>query len=98
MVTEAFSDFVVGHGELWSARLFSLYIQQKGVDCRFMDTREVLVVTSPDGKVVDVEYGESDYKLDVWSQRQGVPDVSPSYFHSSCTIAHTFDIHAPETF
>ena len=76
MVTEAFSDFVVGHGELWSAKLFSLYVQQQGINCQFMDTRNVMVVSSPDGKIVDVEYTESDDKLDAWAQKHGVPDVS----------------------
>lgn len=82
MVTGAFSDFVVGHGELWSAQLFSLYVQQKGISCRFMDTRDVLVVTSPDGKVVDVEYEDSDNKLDNWAEQNGVPDVSLHSFRA----------------
>lgn len=75
MVTEAFSDFVVGHGELWCAHLFALTIQQQGVPCKFMDTREVLVVTSPDGKAVDIEYEASDSKLDVWAYKNGIPEV-----------------------
>lgn len=33
MSTEAFSDYVVGHGELWSAHLMALYCQQQGADC-----------------------------------------------------------------
>jgi len=32
MSTEAFSDYVVGHGELWSAQLFSLCCKQLGAD------------------------------------------------------------------
>lgn len=75
MVTDAFSDFVVGHGELWCARLFASTVTQRGVECGFMDTREVLVVTSPDGKVVDVEYKDSDASLDAWAQKEGVPQV-----------------------
>ena len=84
MVTDAFSDFVVGHGELWCARLFAATVAQRGVSCQFMDTREVLVVTSPDGKVVDVEYADSDAKLDAWAQKNGAPDVS------RLTTAHLF--------
>jgi len=76
MVTDAFSDFVVGHGELWCARLFASTVSQRGVSCQFMDTREVLVVTSPDGKIVDVEYADSDAKLDAWAQKNGAPEVS----------------------
>lgn len=75
MVTDAFSDFVVGHGELWCANLFALTIQQQGVSCKFMDTRDVLVVTSPDGKAVDIEYEESDAKLDLWARKHGIPEV-----------------------
>ena len=74
-MTDAFSDFVVGHGELWCARLFASTVAQRGVPCKFMDTREVLVVTSPDGKIVDVEYENSDARLDAWAQKNGVPQV-----------------------
>ena len=44
MATEAFSDFVVGHGELWSALLFAAACRVQGGDAAFMDTRDVLVV------------------------------------------------------
>ena len=40
-MTEAFSDFVVGHGELWCAQLLNATLQRKGVSCAFMDTRQV---------------------------------------------------------
>lgn len=76
---------MVGHGELWCARLFSLTVEQRGVSCAFMDTREVLVVTSPDGKAVDVEYAESDAKLDAWAQKHGVPQVRFPETHSRQT-------------
>lgn len=45
MTSDAFADFVVGHGELWSAMLFSLVCEQMGADVQFMDTRDVLVVS-----------------------------------------------------
>lgn len=32
MSTDAFSDYVVGHGELWSAQLMALYMKQAGAD------------------------------------------------------------------
>lgn len=41
--TDAFSDFVVGYGEIWCANLFSAYLKSIGVNCAFMDTRTVLV-------------------------------------------------------
>jgi bifunctional aspartokinase / homoserine dehydrogenase 1 len=45
MATEAFSDFVVGHGELWCALLFCAACRVQAGDAAFMDTREVLVVS-----------------------------------------------------
>ena len=89
MVTDVWSDFVVGHGELWSAKLFSLAVGKHGVACKDMDTREVMIVTSPDGKLVDIEYRESDDKLDAWARRNGVPEVQfiTTYFiiHFNCS-------------
>lgn len=76
MVTEAFSDFVVGHGELWCAQLFDATLRKMGVNSRFMDTRDVLVVTATsDGNSVDVEYEDSNVRLDRWAQKHGSPAV-----------------------
>lgn len=72
MSTDAFADFVVGHGELWSAQLFAAYCRQQGYDCAFMDTREVLVVTpTSDGTSVDLDEDTSNAKLDQWFQKNG---------------------------
>ena len=49
MATEAFSDFVVGHGELWCALLFCAACRVQAGDAAFMDTREVLVVSRARG-------------------------------------------------
>ena len=77
MVTEAFSDFVVGHGELWCAQLFNATLRKMGVDSAFMDSRDVLVVTATsDGNSVDVEYEDSNQQLDRWAQKHGSPAVS----------------------
>lgn len=43
MVTDAFADYVVGHGELWCAQLFAATVRRLGTDCGFMDTREARV-------------------------------------------------------
>ena len=43
MSTDAFADFVVGHGELWCAQLLAAACRLQGADAKFMDTREVLV-------------------------------------------------------
>ena len=44
MATEQFTDFVVGHGELWCAQLFAASCRQQGARAQFMDARDVLVV------------------------------------------------------
>lgn len=49
MTSDAFADFVVGHGELWSAQLMAAALEQMGADVVFMDTRDVLVVRMPRG-------------------------------------------------
>jgi len=67
MTTDAFADYVVGHGELWSARLFAATSRQQGCDAVFMDTRDVLVVTpTSDGTSVDLDEPASNAKLDAW--------------------------------
>ena len=77
MSTDSFSDFVVGHGELWCAQLLAHALQQAGLDAAFMDTREVLVVSpASDGTTVDVEYAQSNAKLDDWAHKNGAPQVS----------------------
>jgi len=72
MSNESFSDFVVGHGELWSARLFYLLCKQQGADVAFMDTRDVLVVTpTSDGTSVDLNEEVSKKKLQEWTELNG---------------------------
>lgn len=76
---DAFTDFVVGHGELWSAILFAATLRQLGGDAGFMDTRELLVVTpTSDGNNVDLDYGVSQVRLDAWGRRHGVNQVCSS--------------------
>jgi len=75
-ITEPFSDFVVGHGELWSARLFTMACQELGANAEFMDARDVLVVSpSPDKAWVDVHYDTCNKKLDQWGRRRIIPDI-----------------------
>ncbi|XP_057751305.1 bifunctional aspartokinase/homoserine dehydrogenase 1, chloroplastic-like isoform X1 [Arachis stenosperma] len=65
--TESFTDFVVGHGELWSAQMLSLVIRkQNGVDCKWMDTREVLIVNPTSSNQVDPDYSLSQQGLEKW--------------------------------
>ena len=73
---DAFTDFVVGHGELWSALLFAATLRRLGVDAGFMDTREVLLVhPTSDGDSVDVDYAASNAGLDEWAHKHGTPQV-----------------------
>ncbi|KAL9240243.1 hypothetical protein vseg_014487 [Gypsophila vaccaria] len=65
-VTESFADFVVGHGELWSAQMLSLVIKKKGLDCAWMDTRDVLVVNPSGSNQVDPDYVDSEKRLNKW--------------------------------
>ena len=44
MVTDAFADYVVGHGELWCAQLFAATVRRLDTDCGFMDTREARII------------------------------------------------------
>ncbi|CAA2966652.1 bifunctional aspartokinase homoserine dehydrogenase, chloroplastic-like [Olea europaea subsp. europaea] len=64
--TESFSDFVVGHGELWSAQLLSSVVQKNGLDCKCMDTRDVLVVNPTSSNQVDPDFLESGKRLEKW--------------------------------
>ncbi|GAB2271150.1 Bifunctional aspartokinase/homoserine dehydrogenase 1, chloroplastic [Dionaea muscipula] len=64
--TESFTDFVVGHGELWSAQLLSFVIRKKGFDCHWMDTRDVLIVNPTNSNQVDPDFSESEKRLDTW--------------------------------
>ncbi|TVU11194.1 hypothetical protein EJB05_44763 [Eragrostis curvula] len=68
--TESFSDFVVGHGELWSAQMLSYAIKKSGAPCSWMDTREVLVVKPSGSNQVDPDYVESEKRLQKWFSRQ----------------------------
>ncbi|CAJ1938877.1 unnamed protein product [Sphenostylis stenocarpa] len=64
--TESFTDFVVGHGELWSAQMLSLVIRKNGIDCKWMDTRDVIIVNPTSSNQVDPDYLESEQRLEKW--------------------------------
>ncbi|KAA8528034.1 hypothetical protein F0562_035097 [Nyssa sinensis] len=64
--TESFTDFVVGHGELWSAQILSSVIRKNGMDCNWMDTRDVLIVNPSGSNQVDPDYLESGKRLEKW--------------------------------
>ncbi|THG04152.1 hypothetical protein TEA_015493 [Camellia sinensis var. sinensis] len=64
--TESFTDFVVGHGELWSAQMLASLVRKNGIDCNWMDTREVLIVNPTGSGQVDPVYLESEKRLEKW--------------------------------
>ena len=64
--TQAFGDFVVGHGELWTARLCAAHIRCKGGKAVWIDARDILVVTDSEDGGVDVNYNLSNANLDKW--------------------------------
>ncbi|KAG8047146.1 hypothetical protein GUJ93_ZPchr0008g12401 [Zizania palustris] len=82
-VTESFSDFVVGHGELWSAQMLSLAIKKSGTPCSWMDTREVLVVNPTGSNQVDPDYLESEKRLEKWFSRQPAKTIIATGFIAS---------------
>ena len=73
--TQAFADFVVGHGELWTARLCAATIRCKGFDAEWIDARDVLVVTDAEDGGVDVDYERSNANLDALFARRGHADA-----------------------
>ncbi|CAL5385341.1 unnamed protein product [Camellia sinensis] len=64
--TESFTEFVVGHGELWSAQMLASLVRKSGMDCNWMDTREVLIVNPSGSNQVDPDYLESEKRLEKW--------------------------------
>mmetsp|Transcript_35708 Transcript_35708/g.43078 ORF Transcript_35708/g.43078 Transcript_35708/m.43078 type:complete len:928 (+) Transcript_35708:53-2836(+) len=71
--TDTFSDFVVGHGEIWCAQLMSALINSMGVKSSWMDARDVITVDLPDRDNVVVDYELSSTRLDEW--RAARPDA-----------------------
>ena len=59
---EGIVEFVSGHGEIWSALILAAHLAQKKTNSRYLDAREVLVV-SPSGASVSVLWETSEQKL-----------------------------------
>lgn len=65
--TESFSDFIVGHGELWSAQILAATVRKRGLTCTWMDARDVLIVNpTSSSNQVDPDFEASDERLDTW--------------------------------
>ncbi|WCJ34826.1 Bifunctional aspartokinase/homoserine dehydrogenase chloroplastic [Euphorbia peplus] len=81
--TESFSDFVVGHGELWSAQMLSYVIRKNGIDCKWMDTREVLIVNPTSTNQVDPDFVESEKRLEGWFSKYPCKTIVATGFIAS---------------
>ncbi|KAI4321213.1 hypothetical protein MLD38_034621 [Melastoma candidum] len=81
--TESFTDFVVGHGELWSAQLLSFVIKKSGVECKWMDTRDVLIVNPTNSNQVDPDFAESENRLEKWYSQYPYKTVIATGFIAS---------------
>ena len=76
MRTEAYEEYIVGHGEIWCAKLLTAKCKQLGLNAGYLDARDVLVVSpTADGLSVDVHYESSDKNLDAWTAHHGTPDI-----------------------
>ncbi|GAA0171667.1 hypothetical protein LIER_25647 [Lithospermum erythrorhizon] len=82
-VTESFSDFVVGHGELWSAQMLAALVRKSGRNCKWMDTREVLVVNPVSSNQVDPDFPESEKRLEDWYSRNPAEIIIATGFIAS---------------
>ncbi|KAL3641498.1 Bifunctional aspartokinase/homoserine dehydrogenase 1, chloroplastic [Castilleja foliolosa] len=81
--TESFSDFVVGHGELWSSQLLAAVVRQSGIKCTAMDTREVLIVNPTSSNQVDPDYLESSQRLEKWYSKNPSETIVATGFIAS---------------
>ncbi|MQM01013.1 hypothetical protein Taro_033760, partial [Colocasia esculenta] len=81
--TESFTDFVVGHGELWSAQMLSSVIRKSGRDCTWMDTREVLIVNPTSSNQVDPDLVESEKRLEKWFEQESAGTIIATGFIAS---------------
>ncbi|KAH7568371.1 hypothetical protein JRO89_XS07G0282800 [Xanthoceras sorbifolium] len=82
--TESFSDFVAGHGELWSAQILAAVVRKNGVDCTWMDTREVIIVNLTGSNQVDPDFLESERRLEKWfSQKPSKTIIATGFIAST---------------
>ncbi|XP_024532065.1 bifunctional aspartokinase/homoserine dehydrogenase 1, chloroplastic [Selaginella moellendorffii] len=84
--TESFTDFVVGHGELWSAQMLCAAVNKRGLSAAWMDAREVLVVTPTSTNQVDPDFASSETRLFDWYARNPADTIIVTGF-----IANTPD-------
>ena len=65
-------DLVIGHGELWSARLLAAHLESRGHRALFLDARDVLVV-HPSSGAPAIAWEESRRRTSEWLASRPVP-------------------------
>src|ERR1043165_1003453 len=63
--SERITEFVAGHGELWSAQMLHAYLEANGHSSTWLDARTVLIV-EPDSNTVAIDWILSQKNIDVW--------------------------------
>ncbi|CAM6119312.1 unnamed protein product [Calypogeia fissa] len=81
--TENFSDYVVGHGELWSAQMLAAAVRKRGLPCVWMDAREVLVVNPTSSNQVDPDFEMSLARLTTWYAKSPADTIIVTGFIAS---------------
>ena len=71
--SERITEFVSGHGEIWSAQLLHAYLETHGHSSTWLDARKVLVV-EPNSNTIAIDWPLSQKKLNAWQADQADTD------------------------
>ena len=71
--SERITEFVAGHGELWSAQMLHAYLEANGHSSTWLDARTVLIV-EPDSNTVVIDWQRSQENVNVWQAQHVDPD------------------------
>jgi aspartokinase/homoserine dehydrogenase 1 len=63
--SERITEFVAGHGELWSAQMLHAYLDANGRSSTWLDARTVLIV-EPDNNTVVIDWKLSQENVNAW--------------------------------
>src|ERR1044072_8354907 len=63
--SERITEFVAGHGELWSAQMLHAYLEANGHSSTWLDARTVLIV-EPDNNAVVIDWKLSQENVNAW--------------------------------
>ncbi|EFA75631.1 predicted protein [Heterostelium album PN500] len=73
-MSEEMEDLIVGHGEVWSALLLTLYLRSRGISTSWLDTRKTLYVSKGEcGPVID--WNRSESELTQWMKLNFTVDL-----------------------